>query len=119
MLRLFKYWDFPKGQVGPGEDALQAAIREVEEETTLRALSFTWGETYCETGKYGKGKIARYYLAQSVHGEVALPVSEELGRPEHHEFRWLDYSSAHGLCNDRLKKILEWANHITNNSRTC
>lgn len=116
MLRVFNYWDFSKGQIELEEDALQAATREVEEETTLTGLDFLWGKIYCETEKYGRGKIARYYIAQSIAGEVALPVNEALGRPEHHEFRWLNYPSARVLCNDRIMKILDWANGIVTHS---
>ncbi len=32
MLRVYNYWDFPKGLVEPGEDPLEAACREAEEE---------------------------------------------------------------------------------------
>ena len=35
LLRAYEYWDFPKGIVEPGEQPLEAALREVEEETTL------------------------------------------------------------------------------------
>lgn len=31
-------WVFPKGHIDPGEDALSAAVREVEEEAGLRAV---------------------------------------------------------------------------------
>lgn len=85
LLRAYHYWDFPKGLVEPGENPLKAALREVKEETDLNDLTFAWGKEYRETRPYSRGKIARYYLAQSSTGEVRLPVSFELGRPEHHE----------------------------------
>jgi len=108
MLRAYRLWDFPKGMVEPGEDPLAAARREVEEETTLRALAMPWGEEYCETAPYG-GKVARYYLAESPDAAVALPVSAELGRPEHHEFRWLNAGDARKLAPPRLQPVLAWA----------
>jgi len=40
LLRAYNYWDFPKGVVEVDESPLQAAIREVEEETTLTGLRF-------------------------------------------------------------------------------
>lgn len=110
LLRAYNYWDFPKGQVEPGEEPLQAAIREVEEETGLNHLVFRWGERYLETPPYGKGKVARYYLAEAPKGEVYLPVSPELGHPEHQEFRWLPYQQARHLLVPRLQVILDWAN---------
>ncbi|MFN0314424.1 MAG: NUDIX domain-containing protein, partial [Burkholderiales bacterium] len=38
LLRVFKNWDFPKGRVEEGESPLEAARREVEEETGLSVL---------------------------------------------------------------------------------
>jgi len=112
LLRAGSYWDFPKGMVDPGEDPLAAAIREVEEETTLTGLDFRWGHPFTETEPYGKNKIARYYVAESADGEVYLPVSAELGKPEHDEFRWLEYDAARGLLVPRVLAVLEWAGKI-------
>src|SRR5262245_11948713 len=101
LLRVYNYWDFPKGELAPGEDPLAAARREVEEETTLGDLRFPWGEAHLETPPYSGGKVARYYLAESPHGDVRLPVSSELGRPEHHEFRWLSLDEAREKLGER------------------
>ena len=117
VLRVHNYWDFPKGLVEPGESPLQAAIREVEEETTLTGLEFLWGEGYRETESYRYGKIARYYVAASCHMEVDLPVSEELGHPEHEEYRWLEYSQARELLNDRVGVIFDWAHALVEQHR--
>ena len=35
-------WDLPKGKVEPGETLLQAALREVEEETGIKVDSGQW-----------------------------------------------------------------------------
>jgi bis(5'-nucleosidyl)-tetraphosphatase len=112
LLRVRDYWDFPKGIVEPGEDPLAAAIREAEEETTLTHLDFRWGHPFTETEPYGKNKIARYYVAESPQGEVFLPVTEELGKPEHDEFRWLEYDAARGLLVPRVLAVLDWAGKI-------
>lgn len=109
MLRAFRNWDFPKGEVEAGESPLVAARREVREETSLTALDLRWGEVFCETEPYRGGKIARYYLAESPRGEVALPLSPELGRPEHHEYRWVDFAEAKKLAPVRLQPIIAWA----------
>lgn len=109
LLRAYRNWDFPKGVVEPGEDPLQAAIREVAEETTLTDLNFRWGHDYRETAPYGRGKVARYYLAETAQTEVSLPVNPELGRPEHDEFRWVNYATARRLLPPRLQPILAWA----------
>src|SRR5262249_56312780 len=101
-------WDFPKGLVEPGEDPLAAALREVREETSLGSLELRWGETFRETAPYARGKVARYYVAASVDGTVTLPVSSELGRPEHHEYRWTSFAEARRLLPPRLVPILDW-----------
>jgi bis(5'-nucleosidyl)-tetraphosphatase len=109
LLRVFRTWDFPKGGVEAGESPLQAAIREVEEETALTALDFRWGEVFRETAPYSGGKVARYYVAFSPDGAaVSLPVNPELGRPEHHEFRWVTHAEAKRLLPDRLQPVLHW-----------
>lgn len=109
LLRSYRNWDFPKGVVEAGEDPLQAAIREVEEETAITDLVFAWGHEYRETAPYGRGKVARYYLAKTKQSDVRLPVNPELGRAEHEEYRWVDYPAAHKLLPARLQIILEWA----------
>ena len=109
LLRVYRTWDFPKGRVENGETPLQAAVREVEEETMLSDLQFRWGETYRETVPYSAGKIARYYVAESAAQPVALPINAELGRPEHHEFRWVTDAEARRLLPERLQPVLEWA----------
>jgi len=109
LLRAFTHWDFPKGMVETGEEPLDAAIREVREETLIADLVFRWGHEFTETGPYSRGKVARYYVAETRTAEVTLPVIEELGRPEHMEFRWVDEPSALKLVSARVVPIIEWA----------
>jgi bis(5'-nucleosidyl)-tetraphosphatase len=112
VLRVYRNWDFPKGLVEPGEQPLDAALREVNEETGLRGLVLRWGEAWRETEPYAGGKVARYYVAESASGKVALPVNPELGRPEHHEFRWLLFDAAARLLPPRLQPVLRWAQTV-------
>jgi len=107
LLRAYKNWDFPKGEIEPGEDELESAKREVAEETELTDLKFY--DDFIETPPYSSGKIARFYIAKSPTRKITLPISSELGRPEHHEYRWLSYEEAKSLLNERLKTVLEWA----------
>jgi 8-oxo-dGTP pyrophosphatase MutT (NUDIX family) len=109
VLRAFKNWDFPKGVVETGEEQLACAKREVEEETGLSTLEFPFGEEFKETLPYAGKKVARYYLAETEEVEVTLPVSPELGRPEHHEYRWVSFDEAEALLPPRLSVVLEWA----------
>jgi len=109
VLRVYRNWDFPKGLVEPGEVPLAAALREAREETSLDGLELRWGEAFWETEPYARGKIARYYVAVSTKGDVRLAISPELGRPEHHEFRWVTAGDAEELLPPRLRPILDWA----------
>ena len=109
VLRAFKNWDFPKGIVETGEEQLACARREVEEETGLTGLEFPFGDEFRETPPYSGNKVARYYLAETEQVEIELPVSPELGRPEHHEYRWVSHDEAEALLPPRLAVVLEWA----------
>ena len=109
LLRAWHNWDFPKGAIEPGETPRQAALREVAEETGLTGLRFLRGEGYCETEPYGHGKVSRYYLAEAPEGTVVLGVNPDLGRPEHHQFRWVEPTVARQLLPPRLQPVLAWA----------
>jgi 8-oxo-dGTP pyrophosphatase MutT (NUDIX family) len=112
MLRAYRNWDFPKGLVETGEDPLHAARREVAEETMIEDLAFTWGECFCETAPYSRNKVARYYIAETRTDRITLPVRPELGRPEHHEWRWLDIEEALSLVSPRVEPIIRWAGQL-------
>jgi 8-oxo-dGTP pyrophosphatase MutT (NUDIX family) len=109
LLRAYRNWDFPKGLVEAGEEPIDAALREVREETTLDDLSFDWGMAFLETGPYNKGKISRYYIARSKETQVRLPINPDLGKPEHHEACWVDYAKALTMVSPRLQPVVHWA----------
>jgi bis(5'-nucleosidyl)-tetraphosphatase len=109
-LRAYRNWDFPKGIVEPSEDVLKAAKREVKEETGLDDLTLRWGSIFKETSPYSGGrKVARYYLAETSQSDITFSVNPEIGRPEHHEYRWVSYDEIKKLAPQRLLPIIEWA----------
>jgi len=108
LLKAYTNWDFPKGMVETGEQPLDAAIREVREETTITDLQFPWGYKTIDTGPYSKGKISRYFVGSTATVAVSLPVNPELGRPEHSAWRWVTFAEAHQLAAPRVVSVLNW-----------
>lgn len=109
LLRAYTDWDFPKGMIETGEDPLWAAMREAREETGIDDFDLEFGDTWCDTPPYSGGKITRYYVAVTKQANIELPVTPELGRPEHNEWRWVDVEEAARLVRARLQPVLSWA----------
>ena len=112
MLRAYHNWDFPKGICEDDESPMEAAIREIGEETGITDLDFAWGDRSTDTGPYNRGKTARYYLAQTDQASVEMGIAPELGRPEHHEYRWIDFDEAYDLSAPRVRLVVQWARQI-------
>jgi len=112
MLRAFHHWDFPKGIRERGEEPMEAAVREVGEETGVTDLSFDWGDRFFETGPYSRGKVARYFIAATGQKDVEMGISPETGEPEHHEWRWVTFDEAYDLGSPRVRSIVQWARQI-------
>ena len=112
VLRAFHHWDFPKGIRERGEEPMDAAVREVGEETGITELSFDWGDRFFETGPYSRGKVARYFIATTKQEDVEMGISPETGEPEHHEWRWVSFDEAYDLGSPRVRSIVQWARQI-------
>jgi 8-oxo-dGTP pyrophosphatase MutT (NUDIX family) len=112
LLRAYHHWDFPKGLQEVGEEPLEAAQREVREETSIEDLAFDWGDRFMETGPYSRGKTARYYMAQTEQATVVMGISPETGEPEHHEWRWVTFDEAYDLASPRVRSVVQWARQI-------
>ncbi|UCE55189.1 MAG: NUDIX domain-containing protein [Desulfobacterales bacterium] len=113
LLRAYRNWDFPKGIVESGETPMETAIREMKEETGISEHNFRWGEVYQETLPYNRGtKVARYYIAATSESEVRFSINPEIGKPEHHEYRWVSYDESIKLSPERLVPIIKWAQDV-------
>lgn len=112
-LRAFSNWDFPKGLLDPGETHVEAAIRELEEETGYTQADIEIVQSLFElpeTVTYGRGKSEKtatyFYAARSnINKDPILPVNPELGKPEHDEWRWVTVSEIGELLPVRLLPI--------------
>jgi 8-oxo-dGTP pyrophosphatase MutT (NUDIX family) len=112
LLRAYHHWDFPKGLCEDGETPIEAAIREVQEETSIDDVEFEWGDRYRETGPYSRGKTARYYLGRTCQEDVEMGLSPETGQPEHHEWRWVSFDEAYDLGSPRVRAVVQWARQV-------
>ncbi|KAJ7335142.1 hypothetical protein JRQ81_013083 [Phrynocephalus forsythii] len=86
------HWTPPKGHVDPGEDDLQTALRETQEEAGLDSSQFTVLEGFKKELNYtvkGKPKTVIYWLAEMKDCNTAVRLSSE-----HQAFRWLTLSEA-------------------------
>ena len=112
LLRAYQNWDFPKGIRETGETAMEAAIREVGEEAGIHDLDFHWGDRFIDTGPYNHGKVARYHLAETTQTTVVMGISPETGVPEHQEYQWMDFDTAHDKTAPRVRTVMQWARQI-------
>ena len=111
-VRAYSNWDFPKGHLEPGETHVEAAVRELEEETTLSLQDVKLNGLKAPSITYGSGKgkkTATYFLADRTSDKRPfLPVSEELGRPENDEFKWVPYTQLDSLMPARLVPVVTY-----------
>ena len=112
MLRAYDNWDFPKGAREDRESPLEAAIREIGEETGVVELEFPWGERFLETGPYSRGKIARYYLARTTTETIEMGLSPLTGKPEHEEASWMTFDAAYDVASPRVRQVVQWARNV-------
>jgi len=112
LLRAYHHWDFPKGLQEAGEEPLEAAQRELTEETGISDIDMCWGERFMETGPYSRGKTARYYLAATTVVDVTMGPSPDTGVPEHHEWRWVSFDEAYDMASPRVRAVVTWARQV-------
>lgn len=105
------YWDLPKGHVEKGETPLQAAIRELKEETNLEAEIIPGFEE--SLFYYFKGlhkeliyKEVKFFVGKAMHKNVIL--SEE-----HLGYKWLPFEDAvEKLTFENAKNIVSAAENF-------
>lgn len=86
------YWNFPKGKIESGESDLDAAKRELYEETGLDKIEIIDGfeEKFGYTFLVKEGlikKVVKMFLAKYLYGSINLS-------QEHEEYQWYVFEDA-------------------------
>lgn len=105
--------DFPKGHIEKGEEWLDAAVRETQEEAGIpeSSLSFTWGEKYKDC--FRQGKVCRMFIASTDSAPKILRNPETM-RYEHVGWQWLNLSGdrEEERIHPYIRPAVEWARSI-------
>jgi 8-oxo-dGTP pyrophosphatase MutT (NUDIX family) len=83
-------WSLPKGKLEEGEDWLEAALREVEEETGYRCEASVELPRISYFDRRGRRKLVRYWLMEPVNGGFEPHAEVD-------ELRWVDREAADQL----------------------
>lgn len=109
LMRHADRWDLPKGHVDPGESDLECALRELREETNIRATDVELDPVYCFELQYpvrdkrfpGQvcDKTLRIFLAW-LKNEIEIRPTEHLG------FEWFPWSPPHVIQKATIDPLL-------------
>ncbi|OGF63522.1 hypothetical protein A2662_01685 [Candidatus Giovannonibacteria bacterium RIFCSPHIGHO2_01_FULL_45_33] len=107
------YWNFPKGKLEQSERGMDAAFREVKEETGLGKNELILKDQFRVTDKFfffrekkRIFKIVIFYLAQSRTRDVTVSA-------EHNGYGWFTYKEAQKIVKfQNLRNIIKTANDI-------
>ena len=104
------YWDFPKGNIEPGETEEETVRREIKEETGIEDIRLLPGF---------KEKISYFYRreGQTIYKEVVYFLAEtgtatvKISK-EHVGFEWVDYETARERLKENSRSALEKAHEF-------
>lgn len=99
------HWEFPKGNIEPGESPIETALREVKEETGLDVKFIDGFERrityyYRRDGQLVKKEVT-FFLAEAPEGDVRISW-------EHQGYKWARYGEAmNDIEFENSRKVLE------------
>ncbi len=100
-------WDFPKGHADSGEDCLQTALRETEEETGIAAHQITVDADFRQ--------VLEYFVQGKKRGDYQKRVTYFLGfvrqqhpveLTEHIGYRWHPWPVEHSIQEQTIDPVL-------------
>ncbi len=102
-------WEVPGGKIKPGEDPIEAGLREIKEETGLDCIIIT-ELNFLELEKNGIRAHTHVYLAEAPSDKVKLS-------DEHSAYRWVSYKDIGSLnrvvYRDLLKQYVREADKMS------
>lgn len=112
----YGHWDFPKGNIEPGETETETVFREISEETGIQDIQIVDGFRQQISYKYRKkskliDKTVIYYLAETKSREVVLSF-------EHNNFGWYAFDQAlEKLSFENSKRVLRVADQFLSTNK--
>ena len=102
------HWDFPKGNIEINETEMQAATRELREETSITKFRLIPNFRYILSYKYARKSIL--ISKQVILFLASTKVNEVKISNEHIGFKWIDiHTSSNQLTYSNAKKALQSA----------
>ena len=100
-------WSLPKGHIDPGESTLDAAIREIEEESGIRRLTFVKDLGSYSRYKIGLGSREDKGELKTIHMFLFTTDEERLKPidPDHPEARWVRPDDVEALLTHPKDKV--------------
>ena len=113
LYRRGNYWNFPKGHFEPGESTMNAALRELEEETGIKKSEIrivpnfrAYERFYFKIGNQGIYDTVILFLAETHKADIKIVPREHSG------FGWFSYHDAMNVIGKKYggtKKVLKQA----------